>query len=395
MPNKHKPMLTSAPRAGALAALLSFSLYTVDTSAAPLSPACPDVGEAYAKTDNSAPTVSLSTAREKAAHEGKVLLVDFWAGYCLPCRMMDETTFSDPAVLDYLRANYVSIKIDVENFDGIAIQQQYGVGELPTMILFASTGEEVDRIEGTVTAGELLARLRENDRPEHRRTRPDARPVPGWSEPFAKMSNAYAEAESEIASGPTTESAPESTPQAQAPSSPTVPAEAEAVLAQAPPALSHESELAVAESGGTVAIPEPQAAERVLATAPTLEAAIATSPAPVEHPATSPTEAASPANAALSTLSPTSPTTAEEAFPVHARITYSLQVGAFAELANAHRTAETLEGLTDVAVDIEADAEGGAIVYRVLAGAFETRAEAEALREALEPSGLKAFAMTR
>lgn len=363
------------------------------TDHAPASPSISSQGNRAA----TAPTVSLSTARQKAAHEGKVLLVDFWASYCLPCRMMDETTFADPQVLDYLREHYVSIKIDVQNFDGLAIHQQYGVGELPTMIVFSSTGEEVDRIEGAISAADMLVRLRQNDRPANRIARPDVEPVADWTEPFAKMSNAYAE----------TEAAPAKTATlAQASPAKKAPAEAAPargkVLAQASTTLPLET--APAATDPTEYGTQTQPNERILATAPSPEAALAMGSAPAErateHNVNEPT-ASAPTAAAQANVVPApqrstpSPQPTPETFPIHARITYSLQVGAFAELDNADRTAEALEDATDAEVAIEADAEGGRIVYRVLAGAFATRTEAEALREALAPSGFEAFAMAR
>jgi len=62
---------------------------------------------------------------EKEISKNKIL-VDFYADWCGPCRMMGE-------VLEEL--NDIDIlKVNVDNFPAIA--QQYGVMSIPTLILF-------------------------------------------------------------------------------------------------------------------------------------------------------------------------------------------------------------------------------------------------------------------
>lgn len=82
----------------------------------------------------------------------KVVLVDFWAQWCGPCRMMLP-------VVEALAAEYgqraTVAKLNVDESPSIA--QRYNVRSIPTLILFKD-GKEVERVVGT-TSKESLARL--------------------------------------------------------------------------------------------------------------------------------------------------------------------------------------------------------------------------------------------
>lgn len=76
-----------------------------------------------------------------------VVLVDFYADWCGPCKMMEPAIEalaeeSDAAVL----------KVDVDQFQGLA--GQYQVQGIPTMLLFAD-GEIAERMVGAQTGDSL------------------------------------------------------------------------------------------------------------------------------------------------------------------------------------------------------------------------------------------------
>ncbi len=75
---------------------------------------------------------------EKA--EGKVL-VDFWAGWCGPCKMLSP-------VVDQLSGEVEDVKfvgVDVDDSERLAMK--YGISSIPCLILFEN-GAEVKRSVG-------------------------------------------------------------------------------------------------------------------------------------------------------------------------------------------------------------------------------------------------------
>jgi thioredoxin 1 len=82
------------------------------------------------------------------------VLVDFWATWCQPCKMIAP-------VLEEIAAQeserIVIAKLDVDNNQGTSIR--YGVLSIPTLILFKN-GQETERIVGFLPKERLMARLK-------------------------------------------------------------------------------------------------------------------------------------------------------------------------------------------------------------------------------------------
>ena len=102
---------------------------------------------------------ALEVAQTQAWRQGKMIVVDFTADWCLPCKMMDEYTFSNPKVIDVLRGKFVSVQYDIESFDGIVLKDEYSIKSLPTVLVLHPDGTELKRMQGSMSASELLAEL--------------------------------------------------------------------------------------------------------------------------------------------------------------------------------------------------------------------------------------------
>ena len=80
------------------------------------------------------------------------VLVDFWAAWCAPCRMLAPTV---EAVAEKYAGNAKVVKLNVD--ENPSISQRYGIKGIPTLILFKG-GKEEERVVGA-TSKEAIARM--------------------------------------------------------------------------------------------------------------------------------------------------------------------------------------------------------------------------------------------
>ena len=87
--------------------------------------------------------------------KGRVMLVDFWADWCAPCKMM-APILND--VAEELKDTSTRVgKIDVERYQSIA--QRYKIRGIPTLIIFKD-GKEMNRIVGVKQKNAILNGLK-------------------------------------------------------------------------------------------------------------------------------------------------------------------------------------------------------------------------------------------
>ena len=84
---------------------------------------------------------------------GVPVLVDFWAEWCGPCRLMSPI-LDEVAPLYQGKLKIGKLNVD-ENQDA---PTKFGVMNIPTMILFKS-GKELERIVGAMSKNELKSKL--------------------------------------------------------------------------------------------------------------------------------------------------------------------------------------------------------------------------------------------
>jgi thiol-disulfide isomerase/thioredoxin len=92
-------------------------------------------------------------ALARAREDGKLVLVDFTAEWCQPCKKMEKDTWGDAAVGEWLAANALALQIDVDAQRELA--GRFEIEAMPTVVALRD-GQEFDRIVGYKDAQAFL-----------------------------------------------------------------------------------------------------------------------------------------------------------------------------------------------------------------------------------------------
>ena len=98
----------------------------------------------------------------QAQVEGKPVIIDVWADWCVACKELDATTFHDPKVVERLKG-FVAIKLDFthDTPERARLTEKYNVPGLPVLLFYRGEGKFLPdaRLVGYQTADDFLKHL--------------------------------------------------------------------------------------------------------------------------------------------------------------------------------------------------------------------------------------------
>lgn len=98
---------------------------------------------------------SWDSAFERAHAEGKPVLANFYAEWCVWCKHLETVTFRDQKVADLLADDVIPVNIDIDG-DVKGLIRDHHITAPPTIVVFDPSGNELGRIPGYLPPSSFL-----------------------------------------------------------------------------------------------------------------------------------------------------------------------------------------------------------------------------------------------
>ena len=100
--------------------------------------------------------IATNTSFDGLLADGKLVIVDFWATWCGPCRMLSPLL---DEVEEEMADKITVVKVNVDDADEIAMR--YRIMSIPTLLFFKN-GQLVDKSVGAMPKSALVEKINAN-----------------------------------------------------------------------------------------------------------------------------------------------------------------------------------------------------------------------------------------
>ena len=100
--------------------------------------------------------IATNTSFDSLLENEKLVIVDFWATWCGPCRMLSPLLYE---VEEEMSDKITVVKVNVDDADEIAMR--YRIMSIPTLLFFKN-GQVVDKTVGAMPKSTLVDKINAN-----------------------------------------------------------------------------------------------------------------------------------------------------------------------------------------------------------------------------------------
>ncbi len=84
----------------------------------------------------------------KAKKENKLLLIDFYTTWCLPCKKLEKAIFRNKTYNKYLADNFILLHYNAEDDKTYNLSKKYHINSYPTNVVLTNDGYLLNRKQG-------------------------------------------------------------------------------------------------------------------------------------------------------------------------------------------------------------------------------------------------------
>jgi thiol-disulfide isomerase/thioredoxin len=88
-------------------------------------------------------------AKRTAQQQQKLLIIDFYTTWCVPCKMLDKTIFKNDSIAGEIAKNFVVLRYDTEKDSVHNLSLKHHVCSYPTTVVLTADGKMISKMFGT------------------------------------------------------------------------------------------------------------------------------------------------------------------------------------------------------------------------------------------------------
>jgi thiol-disulfide isomerase/thioredoxin len=104
--------------------------------------------------------IPFDEALRQASEQDKLVFVDFYTGWCMPCAEMAKRLETRPEAAEFFNPRFVTVKFDLEHGEGKILRDRFNITGIPTYALFAPDGSELYRRVGALPLDAFIEKIR-------------------------------------------------------------------------------------------------------------------------------------------------------------------------------------------------------------------------------------------
>lgn len=100
---------------------------------------------------------------EQSAQQKKLIFLDCYTTWCGPCKAMAKDVFPLPEVGEFMNANFINVKLDMEKGEGIELNKKYRkfIPGFPTYLIINGDGQVLHQVSGYNAADKFIAKMKD------------------------------------------------------------------------------------------------------------------------------------------------------------------------------------------------------------------------------------------